>query len=326
MGFRLLILTTGPQGESGSIYFHQDWLRKLEDSVPGMEVDVADNIDEAKALIPKANAAYGFVVPEVLELGANLRWIACPAAGPPAGYYHQAMIDSDVVVTNTREIYNDHISAHIMAFLLAFARGLHVYVRRHLNGEWKPGYESVYLPESTAVIVGVGGIGGETARLCSELGITVLGVDPRRTDTPAGVSDMYRPESLDEVLPKGDFVIVTVPETPKTQRLFTSDKFALMKASAFFINIGRGATVVLDDLDVALRNGEISGAALDVFQVEPLPDGHPLWTAPNFLMTPHVAADGPYLDRRRIDLLVDNCLRFSDGQPLKNVVDKANWF
>ncbi len=326
MGFRLLIMTTGLRGEQGGIYLSDDWVRRLEDSVPGIEINVADTVEEAESLIPKADAAYGFVTPRVFERGTNLRWVACPQAGPPAGYYHQAMIDSDVVVTNTREIYNDHISAHIMSFVLAFARGLHVYIPQQLRGEWKHGHSSTYLPEATAVIVGVGGIGGETARVCSALGMTVLGVDPRREEAPEGVAELHRPEELDGVLLRGDFVIVTVPETPETQGLFTAARFKLMKPTAFFINIGRGATVVLDDLDSALRSGEIAGAALDVFEVEPLPEGHPLWTAPNFLMTPHVAADGPYLDERRIGLLVENCRRFNEGRPLENVVDKAMWF
>ena len=326
MGFRLLIMTTGLRGGQGELYISDDWVSRLEDSVPGIKIDVADTVEEAESLIPKADAAYGFVTPGVFELGKKLRWVACPQAGPPAGYYHQAMIDSDVVVTNTREIYNDHISAHIMSFVLAFARGLHIYIPQQLRGEWKHGYGSTYLPEATAVIVGVGGIGGETARVCSALGMTVLGVDPRREEAPEGVAELYGPSELDDVLPRGDFVIVTVPETPETQGLFTAARFKLMKPTAFFINIGRGATVVLDDLDAALRSGEIAGAGLDVFEVEPLPEGHPLWTAPNFLMTPHVAADGPYLDERRIGLLVENCRRFDEGRPLENVVDKAMWF
>ena len=100
-----------------------------------------------------------------------------------------------------------------------------------------------------------------------------------------------------------------------------------MKSGAYLINIGRGATVDLDELDAALRVGEIAGAALDVFETEPLPAGHPLWTAPGMLITPHVAvASGPNLDDRRTELFLDNCLRFSEDRPLRNVVDKENWY
>jgi phosphoglycerate dehydrogenase-like enzyme len=103
-------------------------------------------------------------------------------------------------------------------------------------------------------------------------------------------------------------------------------RFQRMKRSAFFINIGRGLTTRLDDLVAALRAGEIAGAALDVFEQEPLPADHPLWTTPNVLITPHTAGYGPYLDDRRCEILLDNCRRFLTGQPLRNVVDKSRWF
>jgi phosphoglycerate dehydrogenase-like enzyme len=213
-----------------------------------------------------------------------------------------------------------------MSLLLAFARGLQVYIPQQVAGVWQQGYPTIYLPEATVVIVGVGGIGGETARLCSEFGMTVLGIDPRLTAPSAGVSELHRPDDLLEVLPKGDFVIVTVPETPQTQGMFGRAQFRAMKSSGYFINIGRGATVILDDLVDALRAGEIAGAGLDVFQIEPLPAGHPLWSMPGVLITPHVAGNGPYLDDRRTELFIDNCKRFNEGRELRNVVDKANWF
>ena len=317
MGFKLVICPPN---------YQEHWPERLRQEIPDIDVHLCPTVGEAMEVIGDADAAFGDIVPELLERAGSLRWIACPQAGPTAGYYHEALIDSEVVVTNTREIYNDHISAHIMALLLGFARGLQVYIPQQVEGVWLQGYETVYLPEATIAVVGVGGIGGETARLCSEFGMTVLGVDPRLPEPPQGVSELYRPEELLQVLPRADFVAVTVPETPETQGMFTTTQFQAMKKSAFFINIGRGATVVLDDLVDALRTGEIAGAGLDVFQVEPLPAGHPLWSTPGVLITPHVAGDGPYLEDRRTELFVDNCKRFNDGQPLRNVVDKANWF
>ena len=103
-------------------------------------------------------------------------------------------------------------------------------------------------------------------------------------------------------------------------------RFGRMKPSAFFINIGRGMTTRLDDLVAALQAGRIAGAALDVFEQEPLPADHPLWDAPNVLITPHTAGYGPFLDDRRSEIIVDNAKRFVAGSPLRNVVDKANWF
>lgn len=326
MGFRLLVLTDGvlDYKRGGSVI--EGWPPKLKAAIPDIEVDLIHSAEEASEVIGEADAAFGHIEPELFSRAEKLRWIQGPQAGPTAGFYHQAMIDSDVVVTNLRGIFNEHISAHIMAFVLAFARGLHVYIPRQLERDWRPGFTGVYLPEATAVIVGVGGIGGETARLCAEFGISVIGVDARQTTAPPGVSELHGPEALADVLPRGDFVIVTVPETPETQAMFAAGQFRMMKPQAYFINIGRGATVVLDDLNAALRGGEIAGAALDVFQIEPLPADHPLWTAPGVLITPHVAAEGPHLDDRRTELFFDNCVRFNEGRPLRNIVDKAHWF
>ena len=326
MGFNLLIYTPGEPGQS-NIHEGEDWPRRLRELIPDIQVNVTHSAGEAMELIGEAHAAFGNIVPELFERAGNLRWISCPQAGPAAGYYHRALIDSDVVVTNVRGIYNDYISAHIMAFLLSFARDLPNYFRNQLDGEWAPRPIPAYLPESTALIVGVGGIGGETARLCAEFGITVLGVDARLTDPPAGVYELHGPDALQTLLPRADFVVLTVPETPATQGMMGAEQFSAMKPSAYLINIGRGATLRLNDLDAALRGGEIAGAALDVFETEPLPPGHPLWTAPGMLITPHVAAaSGPNLDERRTELFMDNCVRFNEGKPLRNVVDKANWF
>ena len=306
--------------------YQDDWPEKLREAIPDIEVQLCPTVGEAMEVIGEADAAFGDIVPELLQRGTRLRWIACPQAGPQAGYYHQALIDSDVVVTNTREIYNDHISAHIMAFVLAFARGFQVYLPQQLHSDWTQDAPAVHLPDATAVIVGVGGIGAEAARLCSEFGMTVLGVDPRRTEALPGVAELHRPDALHSILPRGDFVIVTVPETPETRGMFGSVEFELMNQGAFFINIGRGSTVILDDLVAALRQGHIAGAGLDVFQMEPLPTDHPLWRMPGVLITPHVAGTGPYLQERRTELFIDNCRRFNGGLPLRNVVDKANWF
>ena len=298
-------------------------------AVPGMEIVHCENRAEDLASLPGAQACFGTLDPELLAAADRLQWLAAPAAGPPKGYYFPELIASEVVVTNFRGIFNDHISAHIMAFVLAFARGMHHYFRDQFAGHWREGGEaspSTHLPEATALIVGVGGIGAETARQCKNWGMATIGVDPRVGSPPPGVDELHHPDDLDGLLPRADFILVTAPQTPRTQGLFTSTRFERMKASAYFVNIGRGANVSLADLDHALRQGLIAGAGLDVFEEEPLPREHPLWTAPNFLMTPHVAAAGPYLEERRRDLLVENCRRFARGEGLANVVDKESWF
>ena len=309
----------------------REWAKTVAEACPELEVILPETREGAEQAIALAEGAFGTIPKEMLPRADHLRWLQAPQAAPPAGYYYPELIAHPVQITNFREIYNDHIAAHIMSFVLAFARGLHVYIPQQLRSEWKPsGSESddivVHLPEATALIVGVGGIGAEAARLAAAFGMKVIGIDERRPDKPAGVAEMHRAAALDTLLPQADFVILTVPHTPETEGFFNRARFQRMKKSAFFINIGRGMTTKLGDLVAALEAKEIAGAALDVYEIEPLPATHPLWTMPNVLLTPHTAGHGPYLDDRRRDVLVDNAKRFVAGQPLRNVVDKARWF
>jgi len=307
---------------------HQ-WAERLALDVPDVSVIVAEDADKATRAMAEADCAFGTLPRALLPAATRLRWLQAPQAAPPAGWYYPELIAHPVVVTNFREIYNDHIGAHIMAFVLAFARGLHQYLPRQLNREWRPApvdTSVIHLPEATALIVGAGGIGAEAARLAAAFGMRVLAVDARRRDIPSGVAALYGADALDSLLPRADFVILTVPHTPATEGFMNRARFQRMKRTAFFINIGRGMTTRLDDLVAALNAGEIAGAGLDVFEQEPLPAKHPLWTMPGVLITPHTAGYGPYLDDRRYEILRDNCQRFLAGQPLRNVVDKTSWF
>jgi phosphoglycerate dehydrogenase-like enzyme len=325
MAFKLVFLP--PQSERT-----REMAARVADAVPQARVVVAESEADAQREIADAEAAFGTISPAVLRLADRLTWLQAPAIAPPAGYYYPELSAHPVVVTNQRGIFNDRIPAHIMAFVLAFARGLHVYVRQQLRAEWRrlggesDGVGVVHLPESTALIVGVGEIGLETARLCAAHGMRVLGVDARREERSEWLAELHRPDALERLLPQADFVILTIPHTPETEGLFDAARFKLMKRSAYFINIGRGMTTRLDDLNAALRDGTIAGAGLDVYEIEPLPADHPLWSAPNTLLTPHVAGHGPHLDDRRLELTIDNARRFAAGQPLLNVVDKSRWF
>ncbi|MFC3174051.1 D-2-hydroxyacid dehydrogenase [Novosphingobium bradum] len=306
----------------------RDWAARLMRDVPEIRLFVPE--DEAGAIreIADADAAFGFLTPPLLAAASRLRWLQAPFAAPPAGFYYPALIEHELAVTNFREIYNDHIGAHIMALVLAFARGLQFYWPRQARGEWNPKglRPAVHLPEATALIVGLGGIGAEAARLLDAFGVTVLATDARRTDPGPHVRELHGPEQLDSLLPRADFVILTIPHTPATEGLFDRARFQRMKPLSYFINIGRGMTTRLDDLADALAAGEISGAGLDVFEQEPLPSDHRLWHLPGVIITPHVAGRGPYLDERRYEILRDNCRQFARGAALRNVVDKANWF
>jgi phosphoglycerate dehydrogenase-like enzyme len=297
--------------------------------LPELEVVVAEDLVRAEQAIATAEAAFGTIPPALLRQARRLRWLQAPQAAPPAGYYYPELIAHPLAITNFREIYNDHIGTHVMAFVLAFTRGFQRYIPQQLRREWKKPAQNegvLHLPETTALVVGVGGIGSEIARLCAAFGIRVIGVDERRRDAPPGVAELHRADELDALLPAADFVILTVPHTPETEGFMNRARFQQMKRSAFFINIGRGLTTRLDDLAAAIEAGEIAGAGLDVFEQEPLPADHKLWTLPGVLLTPHTAGYGPYLDERRYAIILDNCRRFLSGEPLRNLVDKAHWF
>ena len=307
------------------------WLPRLRAEVPDFTIVAPEDRTDTLRELAAAAAAFGTMTPDLLAAARNLRWLQAPAAAPPAGYYCAELIAHPAVVTNFREIYNDHLSHHILALMLALAKQLHRYRDRQRQRRWAPlrgpAEQQIFLPDATAVIVGLGGVGSETARLCKELGMRIVAVDARRTERPPWVDELHPPGQLDAVLGSGDFVILTIPHTPRTEGLFDAARFRLMKDSAIFINVGRGMTTRLDDLDAALRAGRIGGAGLDVFELEPLPAEHPLWDAPNTIITPHVAAaSDAHLDERRYAIVRDNLQRFAAGRPLRNLVDKALWF
>ena len=313
----------------------RDWAARLMTDCRDMSVVLTETNEEAKTAIVDADAAFGTVAPEVLAQAQKLRWLQAPHAAPAAGYYYPALISHPVVVTNFREIYNDHISAHIMMYVLNFARGMHRYFHQQIRHEWIPPKEKtgsadetgvLALPEATMLIVGVGGVGAETARIASAFGMRVIGIDARRVSAPPGVALLGRPEELDDLLPQADFVVLTIPHTPATGGLFDAARFARMKKGAYFINIGRGKTTHLDALTAALRDGRLAGAGLDVFETEPLPKDHPLWSMPGVFITPHTSGIGPHLNERRYEVILENARHLIDGTPLRNIVDKKGWY
>src|SRR5258705_10256137 len=163
---------------------------RVPPALPELTVVIAGDEAQAAREIARAEAAFGTPSPALLRQAGRLRWLQAPQAAPPAGYYHDDLIRHPVVVTNFREIYNDHIGAHIMAFVLAFARGLHHYLPLQLRREWRPAPSDtgvVHLPEATALIVGVGGIGSEAARLAPAFGMRVIGIDAPRPEAPPRV-------------------------------------------------------------------------------------------------------------------------------------------
>lgn len=184
----------------------------------------------------------------------------------------------------------------------------------------------LHVSDCTLGVVGCGEIGAEVARRASAFSMPVLAVDPVRTAPPCEGVALWGMNRVGELLSQSRFVVICAPHTPETERMFNRALIAKMQRNAFLINIGRGAIVVLDDLVAALNAGEIAGAALDVFETEPLPEGHPLWAMENVILTPHVAGFSPRISERHLAVLLENVKRFARGEPLMNVVDKRRWF
>src|SRR5687768_2174261 len=302
------------------------WIPRLKDLTSDVTYQHASTEQEAIQEIQDSDAFFGTITPATLAAAQHLQWIQTPMAGLER-YFFPALIEHPAIVTNMRGIFHDMIPDQVLTYILCFARDMHTAIRRQLERKWAPrDIKVVHLPESTLGIVGLGGIGYGVAQRAAPHGLRIIAVDPRREDKPPEVAELWRPDRLDDLLAQSDFVAVCAPETPETRGLFDAAKFARMKPTAFFINVGRGRVVQLDPLVAALQNKQIAGAALDVFEQEPLPADHPLWGMDNVIITPHMAGLAAHEEDRRLDVLGENVKRFVAGQPLQNVVDKAGGY
>ena len=291
----------------------------------GVEIVNAQSEAEALAAIGESEVMYGNLTPALLAQAVKLKWLQTPIAGLE-NYMFPQLIESSVVVSNMAKIYNDMIADHAMTYILMFARGFHVYVRRQMAGEWSKGAPLRHLADCTLGIIGLGGIGTDLAQRGKAHGMRVIATEARPGDKPDFVDELWPAARLNDLMAQSDFVVSCVPQTPATVGLIGVTEIGLMKPSAYLINISRGVVVVLDALVEALQAGRIAGAGLDVYEIEPLPAGHPLWAMENVILTPHVAAVNPHVAQRRIDTLTGNLRRYLAGEPLRNVVDKRMLF
>lgn len=320
-------------------------LHKIREAAGAMSVVNAQDDVEAAWEMPDADAFFGKLTPTLLSAAGRLRWVQSPTASLEH-FVFPALVEHPCQLTNMRGLFSDVIADHVLGYILCFARNLHVYLRQQAERCWEPlGGEvarttfaagpgtvstidasHLHLADCTLGIVGLGAIGSEIARRGLAFGLRVLAVDPVQTVAPDGVEALWPMDRLPELLAQSDFVVIAAPHTPQTVKLFDAERIAQMKRTAYLINIGRGVIVDLKSLVAALENGTIAGAALDVFETEPLPADHPLWAMPNVILTPHVAAASPRIAERHLGVLLENIGRFTRGEPLVNVVNKAMWF
>ncbi|KHF40260.1 D-2-hydroxyacid dehydrogenase [Halalkalibacter okhensis] len=244
-----------------------------------------------------------------------LKWIQTWSAGvnhlPLSSFQSR-----EVQITSANGVHAYPISETIFALMLGLTRKIHTYVKNQQSKTWHHENMKLEIHNKTIGIIGVGAIGEETAKIAKAFGMHVIGI--RHSGKPSSyVDDMYTPNQLNHILPKCDYVVITLPLTAKTYHLFSAEQFKVMKPSAFLINIGRGEIVVEDDLLVALEKGELAGAGLDVFEQEPLPEESKLWNHDNVIVTPHTAGSTEYYDHRVMnDIFIPNLKNYIANQPL----------
>lgn len=322
-----------------------DRLARIREAAGAMEVVNAGSADEALRAMPASDAYFGKITPPLLAAATRLRWVQS-ATVSLEHYVFPALVDHPCILTNMRGLFSDVIADQVLGYIICFARNLHIYIRNQQKALWVPvggeqarvnfaagpstvnAIDLAHRPLAGAMlgVVGFGNIGQEIARRGLAFGMRILAVDPVPNQCPDIAAEVWNLDRLPELLAASDYVVVAAPHTPDTARMFRRPHFELMKRSAVFINIGRGAIVDLAELTAVLQEGKLGGAALDVFEIEPLPAEHLLWQLENVIITPHVAGYSPLIAARHLALLLENIRRFVKGEPLRNVVNKAMWF
>ncbi|MBD3676394.1 MAG: D-2-hydroxyacid dehydrogenase [Planctomycetaceae bacterium] len=322
-----------------------DRLEKITAAAGAMQVVNADSPEQALQEIADATAFFGKMTPELLAASERLEWVQSPTASLEH-YLFPDLIAHPCRVSNMRGLFGDVIADHVFGFILMFARNLHRYLRHQIAHKWEPvgdestrqSYETgpgfvseidrrhLHLADCTLGVVGVGDIGAEICRRGKAFGMKLCGVDAKRKTVEDIGLKLWEPERLNDLLTVSDFVVIAAPHTPDTEKLFRRDQFQQMKTSSFLINIGRGIIVDLADLTAALQAGEIAGAALDVYETEPLPEDHPLWEMENVILTPHIAAASPRIAERHLETLLENIRRYVTEEELLTPVNKEKWY
>ncbi len=299
-----------------------DRARILEAAGPGAALVDAKDAAAQRREIVDTDILFGRVAPEIYVLNRRLRYYHSIGAGVDAVLCPE-LIESDVPLASEKGGVGIHLAEHAFALLLGLTRGVHTALRRPDYSLREPiRHEQRELYELTMGIVGLGGTGRAVARRALGFGMRVLAVDIEDVPPEPGVEAVWKPDRLGELLGLSDVVVIGLPLTKATHHLFTRDLFRRMKPSAILINVTRGAIVYGDDLVAALKDGLIWGAGLDVTDPEPLPPGHPLWTHPRVIVTPHTAGGSPRRAGRVIDTFCENLRRLRAGRPLLALIDK----
>jgi phosphoglycerate dehydrogenase-like enzyme len=299
---------------------------RILDSAPFATVAFASVEQAELAAARDADVVFGRITPELFERAPLLRWVQVLGAGVDGSLFPE-LVESDVVVTSEKGHVGPHLAEQAFALLLALTRGVARSIR---EGTWESKAsiraDCWELSERTLGIVGFGGTGLEVARRAAAFGMRVVAVDAEEVVPPPYVTYCWPLARLPRLLAESDVVVICAPLTAATRGMFDRAVFEQMQRHAILINVTRGAIVDEAALLQALREGLIGGAGLDVTPDEPLPDGHPLWTMPNVVITPHVAGASPYRLDRAVALFCENLQRYKAGQALRAQIDKRKGY
>ncbi len=306
---------------------HYPFLRFLDRLPQPVTVLTGNDLEFLKQHAPEADVILngfhdGSALRAILPLAGRLKWIHALSAGVEK-VLSAELIESPVPLTNGRGVFGPALAEFSIAAMLYFAKDLRRLIRQQGASRWEQ-FDVAFLRAQTLGVIGYGGIGREAARLAHALGMKVLALR-RRAPSPENdpvLERSYTREQLNEMLSLSDYVLAAAPLTPETQGMLGPSEFHFMKTSAVFINVGRGAVAVETALISALNQGMLRGAALDVFETEPLPADHPFYRMENVLLSPHCADHTTGWMELAVQQFIENFGRFRNGQPLEFIVDK----
>jgi len=297
---------------------------EVDAAISGVELIAVRSEDEAIAQAADADAIIGSCAGRVVSAAPKVMWIQIFSAGAEHCVAVDRIRSEQVILTNMQKMSSPVIAEHVIAMTLALARGLPHFSKTMPQGKWSRRSaitdEMQSIAGKTMLVVGLGGIGTEVARRAAALDMRVIGTRRSSREGPDFVDYVGLSDELYELAGQADFIVNALPLTPATTGIIDEHFFAAAKSGTHFINVGRGGTVVTDDLVAALRSGKVAGAGLDVTDPEPLPGDHPLWQFDNVIITPHVASRGANRARHKL-LAIENLRRFVAGDALLNVVD-----
>jgi phosphoglycerate dehydrogenase-like enzyme len=297
---------------------------QLQSEFPALQFIVVASAAEAEREVRDADALVGFCSADVVAGASRLVWVQIFSAGAERCVGVGGIADGSIMLTNMQKMSSPTIGEHAVAMMLSLTRGLVQHAQRMGDGEWDRSLRSrigmIALEGKTVLVAGLGGIGTAAAKRAEALGMRVIATRNSSREGPDFVDYVGLAGELLVLAAEADVVINALPLTAETEHTFDAAFFDAVKPGVFFINVGRGRTVVTDELVAALRDGRVAGAGLDVTDPEPLPPGHPLWQMQNVVITPHISSYGN--DReRQYAIARENIRRFISGDALLNVVD-----